>query len=61
MLACIQTQSQASPQVVNTVYEKEPNTWIRCKFKKIIYNMIQVYFVQEVVEAVKPVHYEQST
>lgn len=29
--------------------------------KKSIYNMIQGYFVQEVVGAVKPVHYEQST
>lgn len=39
----------------------DENTWIRCKFKKSIYNMIQGYFVQEVVGAVKPVHYEQST
>lgn len=49
------------PQAVITAHEKQPNTWIRCKFKKIIYNMIQGYFVQEVVGAVKPVHYEQST
>lgn len=57
-------KGQASPQVVITVY----SLWKRTKhldmmqdFKKIIYNMIQGYFVQEVVGAVKPVHYEQST